>query len=255
MGQMEEAAPGLTAWTECFLQGDMSKLQMMGGVQYQDEVATMTFVMKGLTIAEVEACAKKASFPTTVDPDGKFVAIEMPNPAGAYTTGYLALADGTLLSRQAMEFPAIAAVPKSSTRADFEAAAAATKGKNAAGDAVLVEEAARVDRDRAVWFVANLNGTPAADKVGMMRGWIDIDDGLDMDVSVQITDRETAEEIAKGIPEMKKQAGMLGKEIADVIRGLRYERKGDRFRFGIKISNKQFEALSSSMGGMLGGGF
>jgi hypothetical protein len=254
MGQMEAMAPGMTAWTECFLTGDASKLQMLGVVSYQGDEAKMTYVMRGFGIPQIEACAKKASFPTTVDADGKYVAIEMPGALGAQPLGYLVLADGSLLSSQAMPFPPTGAVVPS-TRADLEAVVASAAKANANTDTVLIDEASHIDRDRAVWFVANLNGTPAGDKIGLLRGWFDIDGGLATDLSIQITDKATAAEIAKGIPEMKSQADRLGKDVAELIRGLRYERNGDRFRFGLKITNAQMEKLMAGMGGMLGGGF
>lgn len=254
MGAVEEVVPGTNAWNSCFLEGDASKLQILGVVAYADDLATMTFVMRGFSVPQVEACAKKASFPSTVDADGKFVAVEVPTLAGTSTTGYLVLADGTLLSSQAMPFPpGDGGGMTRSGRADLEAVAASAARRNAAADATLLDEATRIDRDRAVWFVADLRGTPAGEKVGLMRGWIDVGGGIDVDLSVQITDRATADEVAEGLPKLKGQADMLGKDVAEVVRAIRYERKGDRFRFGLKVSNRQLEKLASSMGGMLGG--
>lgn len=253
MGQMESMAPGMTAWSQCFLDGDLAKLEMIGAVSYANGEAVMAFAMRGFGMPAVEACGKKAGFPTTLDPDGKFVSIEMPGAVGKVRSGYLLLDDGVLFSRQALPFGSGGALVET-TRADLEAAVAAAARNNASSDTKLLAEAAKVDRDRAVWFAADLSSTPAADKVGLMRGWIDLGSGLAIDVNVQLTDPSTADEIVKGIPELKKQAGMLGKEAGDVIRGLKFERKGDRIRFGLKMSDAQLEAIFSSMGGMFGGG-
>jgi hypothetical protein len=253
MGQMESLAPGMTEWSQCFLDGDLAKLEMIGVVSYQNDEAVMAFAMKGFGMAAVEACAKRASFSTTLDPDGKYISIEMPSAMGKTRSGYLLLDDGVLFSRQALPFPS-GGLPIDTTRADLEAGVAAAARKNASADTALLAEAAKVDRDRAVWFAADLSSTPVADKVGLMRGWIDLGKGLAIDVDVQLTDPATADEIAKGIPEMKKQAGMLGKDAAEVIRGLKFERKGDRVRFGLRMSDAQLEAIFSSMGGLLGGG-
>lgn len=257
MGTMESVAPGMSAWTECFVVGDTSKLQMLGGVSYLADVATMTVVMRGFTVPMIEDCAKKASFPSTVDADGKYISVEMPTVMGTTMTGYLALADGSLLSSQTMPLPPAAGAPPRSSRADLEAVVASVARGSAAEDTLLLDEAARIDRDRAVWFVADLHGTPAADKLGVMRGWIDVGGGLDLDLSVQITDRDMANQIAEQLPKLKAQADMLGQDVAEVVRAIRYERKGDRFRFGLEISNRQLEKLVASMVAMRGrrGGF
>lgn len=263
MGQVEQLVPGMTAWVECFTEKDPSKMQMLGAVAYRGDVLEMTYVMKGFGIKDVERCAQKASFPSTIDPDGKYIATKIPNPlAGEQLSGYLELEDGTLFTRQAMPFPPTGAVSPTS-RADLEAAAASAKRSSAVDDEALVAESRLIDRDRAVWFVADLSKTPAGDKVGKLRGWMDVGPGMSMDVSVQILDQDAAAKATEGIAELKKNIGMvekhMGRDLADIIRAIRFEKKGDRLRFAIKVTDAQMEAMMSqlpfgAMGGGLGGG-
>lgn len=255
MGNLEEVSPGMKEWTSCFVSGaGASKLQMMGAIDYDDGGITMRYVMKGFGVDEVKACAQKAGFPVEVDADGKYVSIGMATAMGPMRTGYLVLDDGALLTRSAMPMPPTGMIPTPTTRADLEADHAKTSSGTAADDAGLVAELKKIDRDRAIWFVGDAAGTPAEDKLGTMRGWIDIKDGLAMDVSFQLKDKDMADEVARGIPEMKKQADMLGKDVAAVIRNIQFQRDGDRLRFGLKITNQQLEKLMAQMAPFMGGG-
>lgn len=105
MGNMEQVSPGMKAWTECFVGGNASKLQMLGAVAYAGDNLVMRFVMTGFGVDEVKTCAQKAGFPVDIDADGKFVAIGMPTAMGPMRTGYLVLDDGALITRTAMAFP------------------------------------------------------------------------------------------------------------------------------------------------------
>ncbi len=263
MGQMEQMVPGMTAWVECFTEGDASKIQMLGAISYHGDALEMTYVMKGFGIKDIERCAGKAGFASTIDPDGKYIAVKMPNPlVGEQLSGYLQLEDGTLFTRQAMPFPPTGSVTAAS-RDVMEAAAASAKRSSAVDDDALVAESRLIDRDRAVWFVADLSKTPLGTKVGKVRGWMDIGPGMAMDISVQVLDRDAADKAAEGVAEMKKNIGMvekhMGAELADIIRAIRFEKKGDRVRFAIKLSDAQMEALMSQLpfgglGGGMGGG-
>jgi hypothetical protein len=119
---------------------------------------------------------------------------------------------------------------------------------------VLVDELGKIDRDRAMWFVGDASSTPIGDKLGTMRGWFDLDGGISIDVSFQLKNKAMADEVSRGIPEMKQQADMLGKDVAAVIRGLKFSRDGDRLRFGIKITDQQLEKLVDQMAPFMGAG-
>lgn len=247
MGQMESMVPGMKAWSDCFTSGDASKLQMLGAVAYRGDSLTMTYVMRGFGVAQIEKCAQAANFPAKLDADGKYLSIEMPNPLGTINGGYLLLEDGAVITRQGMSFPPGAGTIGGASRADLEQMVADARRSSAADDAALIAESKLIDRDRAMWFVADLSATPLGDKVGKVRASVDLAGGLSMDVNVQVKDDATAEQAAEAIPELKKQVGMIekqvGKELADVVRDLKFERKGDRLRFALKISDAQFEAI------------
>lgn len=264
MGQVEQMVPGMTAWVECFTERDASKMQMIGAVSYRGDALEMTYVMKGFGIEDVERCARKANFESTIDPDGKYIATKIPSPlVGEQVSAYLQLEDGALFTRQAMPFPPTGAVTPA-TRADLEAAAASAKRSSAVDDEALVAESRLIDRDRAVWFVADLSKTPLGTKVGKVRGWMDVGSGsMSVDFNVQVLDRDAAAKAAEGIAELKKNIGMvekhMGGELADIIRAIRFEQKGDRLRFAIKMTDAQMEAMMSqlpmgAMGAGMGGG-
>jgi hypothetical protein len=254
MGDLESVQPGLKEWTNCFVTTGSRSLVMLGAVAYEGDTLTMRYVMKGFGVDDVKACAQKAGYPVEVDADGKYVSIGMATAMGPMRTGYLVLDDGALMTRTAMAMPPSAMVPTPTTRADLEADQALRSKGTAADDASLVAELARIDRDRAVWFVADASDTPIGDKLGSLRGWIDIGGGIAMDVSFQLKDAAMADEISRGIPEMKKQAGILGKDVADVIKSIQFEQKGDRLRFAVKISEAQLERMMEQMAPFMGGG-
>ncbi len=254
MGNMESISPGMKAWTECFVHTGQRSLQMLGALAYSDAGITMRYVMKGFGVDDVKACAQKAGFPVQVDGDGKFVSISMATALGPISTGYLVLADGALLTRQAMAMPPVAAMPSPTTRADLEADVALLAKGTAADDKRLIAELAKIDRDRAMWFVGDATGTPIEDKLGTLRGWVDLDGGITMDIAFELKDRAMANEIARGIPEMKKQADVLGKDIGAVVRGIKFERKGDHLRFVVAISKQQLDAIVEQMGPLMGAG-
>ncbi len=245
IGSLQQVAPGLKEWTACFV--NQRGVQMMGAVAYADGALTMRYVMKGFDVAQIESCAAKAGFRSQVDADRRFVAIEMPGPLGTSTVGYLALADGALLTRAAMPIPPAAMLPPPVERAALEADVAAAARGNATEDAALVAELGRIDRSRAMWFVGDASDTPIGDKVGLMRGWVDIGGGISLDVSAQVKDAAIAEQIAAGVPMAKREAGKLGGEVGNVVRGLRFERKGDRLRFAIKMTDRQIDALMEQL--------
>ena len=75
MGMTGQNGPGVKVWSECFLG---HKVQMVGGVAATGRDIRMDFAMNGITAQQVADCGKKASYPTTLDPDGKWVEVEMP---------------------------------------------------------------------------------------------------------------------------------------------------------------------------------
>lgn len=252
ISMLDKSSPGLSEWTNCFV--EVPSLTMMGGVKVIGRSVELRFVMKGLDIATIEKCAKKAGFPATVDPDGKFIGFEMPSAMGPIHGGYLVLPDGALLTRQAMPtgFPATAPPPVD--RASLEADRQSLTSGTAAQDTALISELDSVDRSKAMWFVGSAAGTPLSDKLGTVRGTIDLANGLSFDVTAQVTDAALADKIASGVPEMKKQAKSLPGELGSIVESLQFERSGDKLRFGIKIDNAQLAAVTRQLAPMMAGG-
>jgi len=261
MSAVEQMSPGMRAWSTCFVQAGKG-LQMLGSIAFEGGTLTMRYAMKGFSIEQIEACAKQASFAAERDGDGKFVSIETPTALGPHRTGYLLLPGGVLVTRVAMPLPTLGSgggAVRPSTRADLEADVAAAARTNATADAELVAALARIDRKRAIWFVGDATATPAADQLGRLRGWLDLDDagGFAMELAVQVRDRAVADQVAAGVPQLKRQAGSLGGEVGKVVGGLRFERKGDELRFGLKMTGAQVQAITAQLEpyfGAMGGG-
>jgi hypothetical protein len=250
MTLMEKSMPGMGEWMKCWVE-EIPDLQMMGSIRLQAPTIMMQFVMKGLEISTLEKCTKKASFASTIDPDGKYLSYELPSINGPVKGGYLLLADGTIYSRQSMTMSGKPlAVPVS--RAELEADIAALAAGNAQSDTILVDAMAKVDRSKAMWFVASGANTPISDKVGLIRGTFDIADGLAIDFTAEVKDHAIADKIEKTVGDAKDQADRLGGSIGEMIKAMKLTRSGDTLRFVLSINNKQLSELVQQLGPMMG---
>lgn len=250
ISMMDKSAPGISEWTNCW--ADLPNVTMMGAVKIADRAVDMRFVMKGVDLPALESCAQKASYPTAVDPDKKFISLEMKNINGPMKMGYLVLPNGALYTKQAMDM-ANPGVIAGITRADLEAEVALIAKGNATSDTALIALMSSVDRTRAMWFVASAANTPVADKLGTVFGTVDIAPGLRLDVTAQIKDSAIADKITEAVPEMKKQAKALGPDLAAVVEGLQFTRSGDKLRFALTISDAQLTKIMEQLGPMMGG--
>jgi hypothetical protein len=250
MSTLDKASPGVSEWTNCFV--DAQGLTMFGAVKLASGGMEMRMVTKGIGLDFIEKCAKKAGFPVTIDPDKKFIGLEMKSAMGPIQLGYLVLADGALYNRQAFPLGRAMTAPPSVSRATLETDVAALSSGTAAQDTALVAELDHVDRSKALWFVGTGAGTPAADKVGIVYGTIDIANGLSFDVTAQLEDSALATKIADGVPEMKKQAKSLGGDLGAVVEQLKLDRDGDKLHFMLALDNAQLAAVIKQLGPFLG---
>jgi hypothetical protein len=248
---MEKAtgdAKGMKEWMACF--ADMKDLKIAGGVAITSGMQ-MRLVFKGTTIEAVDACAKRAGYTHTLDPDKKYVEIEVPGPGGmTFAQGYLQLADGAVYNRQDLAFGLLPSVTPAS-RSELEADATKTKTASAADDKQLVALAGKANRSQTFWFAGSGKGTPAADKIGDVYGSFDIDSGLAADVTVGFTDGKLAGQLEDGLAQAKKMAGQLPPDIRGIINDVSLHRDGDSVRIVAKLSDAQLKALTK-MGGLGG---
>jgi hypothetical protein len=250
ISKLDTQAPGLSEWTTCWV--EHKDIAMLGGVKIAADNVDMRFVMKGIDLPAIEKCAERAKFPATVDPDKKFIALEIQSMGRPMKTGYLVLPNGAVYSRQAMPMSNPQGM-LGTDRASLEADVAGLATSNAGGDAKLIAQMDGVDRKKAMWFVGSAEGTPVADKVGTVAGSLDIAPGLSLDVTAQVKDKQIADKISEGVPEAKKQAKALGPDLAAVVEGLQFTRDGDKLRFVISISDAQLKKIMEQLGPMMGG--
>ncbi|MGE0872108.1 MAG: hypothetical protein AB7P03_26355 [Kofleriaceae bacterium] len=241
------------AWTSCFLAA--STLEMMGGLSLSRASGIdMRFLFRGFDIANLKGCADKASYPATVDPDGKFVAIEMKNPqVGTVKVGYLALPDGSVYGRQTMQLGQMPPVMAQLSRADLEADIAALSAGTAADNATLQATIAKTDRTKTMWFAGDASATPIGSKVGEVYGSIDGGAGFALDITAQIKQPQLADQIASGLDSARKMAGEQDAEIKALVDSITLTKDGNRLRATLKISDAQLESLMTRMAPFMGG--
>ena len=254
VGKLSSVSPGLTEWTTCF--GQFTQIKMLSGVKIAGGSFEMRMVTTGIGVNDVKGCADKAKFASTLDADKKFISLDMPNApsGGQIKTGYLVLPNNALYMRQTMSYGGgggVVPVDRKALEADIAGLSAGTAEK----DVALLDAMKTVDRTKPIWFVGNAAGTPASEKIGAMKGWVDITGGIAMDATIEIKDRAVADKIIAGMPEMKQQAGALGGAVADVVKSLDVSQDGNVLRFKIAITNDQLQKLIDQVGPMMGGMF
>jgi hypothetical protein len=237
-------------WMDCFTH--FPKLKLVGGVASRPGGVEMRLVFSGMTVKDVAACATSAGYQNAVDADGKFVLITIPNALMKLDQGYIQLPDGALYMRQAMSLGGVPSVEPSG-RAELEGDIAKLAKGTAADDKNLVALAAKADRSKTFWFAGNAANTPVGDKVGDVYGAFDLDDGVKIDVTVQVKESALADKVEDSISEVKKMADQLPADMRSIISDLKFHRSGDELHFVAKMTTAQIQSLSK-MGAMgLGG--
>src|SRR5205823_1331982 len=82
-------------------------------------------------------------------------------------------------------------------------------------------------------------------------GSLDIDNGIRVDVTVQLKDSALADQAEQTFDTMKKMSDQLPADLRGVLDELKLDRKGDHLHVKAKITTEQMESLSK-MGGMGG---
>jgi hypothetical protein len=238
---------GMAEWMNCFV---AENVRALGAVNLEGAQVHMRSVMSGIQLTQLEACAKRAGFPTTMDADQKFLGIEFPNPQGPMKNGYLVVAGGLLYNRVSMQFPVTSAMTIDRAALEADIASIATKG-SAANDKTLVSQIGTVDRAKAIWIVASAAGTPVADKFGTARATFDIANGIAMDATVQVRDKSLADQIANSVTSAKQEARSVGGALQGVLEKLQFKRAGDQLRLQVMIDNAQMNALVDQLASMM----
>jgi hypothetical protein len=237
-GAIEKMGPGMPEWAACFT--ELKDLHLAGAANVAGKGLDLRMVFTGMKIEDVDACAKRAKFPTTIDSDNKFIAVTLPPPAGVQ--GYLVTSTGALFMRQQMEI-SVAPVIMPTSRADLEKDLADSAKASALTDTKIQALIAKADRTRTIWFAGTGKGTIAADKLGELIGGFDLDNGFSVDVSLQLTDPALLDKLEDGVKEIKKMSEQLPGNMKDAVNSLQFTRKGDHVRFVLKLDEKQLADL------------
>lgn len=237
---------GMKDWIDCFV--GIQGVDVVGAVSIGARGGDMRMVMTGVSPAQITTCAGKAGFKVSPAPDGKFLSVDVPSPAGTHSQGYLQVAGGALYTRQGVALgggaPAITPATRAELEADVAAAATASVTTNAALQALI----AKADRSKTMWFAGSAAGTPIADKLGEVYGALDLDHGVAADVTAQVLDAQLASQAEQGIQQAKQSVDALPAEVRDVVRGLELSRAGDRLRLKLTITDAQLAGLLQRSG-------
>jgi hypothetical protein len=237
-GAMEKYGPGMKEWMKCFT--DLQGLRLAGSANVAGKGLELRMIFTGMKVEDVAKCATAASYATTTDPDGKFITVELPAPAGKQ--GYLVAPNGALYMRQSMVISAAPTVTAAS-RADLEADLKAAGATNVMGDSKLQGLIAKTDRSKTMWFAGSGAGTPIANKLGELFGSFDLANGFAADVTFQLLDSNDVDKIDSGVKEMKKMADQLPGSMKEAVQSLQFDHKGDHVRFAVKLDDKQLADL------------
>lgn len=240
---MEKYGPGMTEWMKCFT--DLKGLRLAGSANVAGKGLELRMIFTGMKVEDIARCAGKASYKTTTDPDGKYISVELPAPAG--TSGYLVAPNGALYMRQSMIISAAPTVTPS-TRADLEADLKAATASNALGDAKTQALIAKADRTKTMWFAGSGTGTTVADKLGELWGSFDMANGFGMDVTFQLLSGDDMDKLEKGIGEIKKMADQLPGSMKDAVQSLQFNRTGDHAHLAVHLDDKQLADLIKQAG-------
>lgn len=247
-----EMVKGTNAWQDCLANKPFK--HMMGTVDARSGFE-MRFLMTGLEMDDLEECAKTAGMKFQLDPDKKFIAIELDGPGFKTKLPYLVLADGAIYGKYSVGL-ALAGAPRfdESGRARMEADIEATKKNNATQNTELLATMERADRKKGMWFAGTGKGTLVGDQVHEFYGAMDLEGGLEVDATLQMASKKVANQVMDSIDQMNDAAGLLGSELKAVLKALEVKRDGEHIRFTLKVSNAQLEALYSTFGSMMGAG-
>jgi hypothetical protein len=234
------------AWSACFI--DMPHMTMAGGIKLAGALE-LRFAFRGMTIADVAGCAGKAGYPTKVDPDGKYVGVDVPGPGGqTMPAGYFALPDGTLLFDQQMRL-GLAPTFVAGSRAQLEAIAGKLATDNATGDKHLLELAEKADHHKTFWFAGTAANTPFADKVGDAYGAFDMrDGGMAVDATIAFTDGSLAAYFADSITKAKQNDAFLPPVVKSVIDAVKIERTDGTVHVAASLTAKQLSEFAALKG-------
>lgn len=230
---LDKLGPGMLEWSKCFTE---QPIRVAGSGNVVGKGFELRMVFTGRTIEEIGTCAARAHLGAKVDPDGQFIAVELPPPTGSQ--GYLRTATGAVYNRQMMEISAAPTVIPT-TRADLENDLKTAAARPVTSDDKLLALIGKADRSKTLWFVASGTNTPIADKMGEVIATADLTKGLALDLTVQLLDPALIEKLDDGIVEMKKMSGSLPASLRSAVESIRFDHRGDRAHMAIQLDDKQ----------------
>jgi len=242
----DKMSPGMTGLETCLNKARTKSAMAINA----NGVMDMRIVVDGLAIADVAKCGQEAQLKTAVDPDNRYVSIEVPVATGAFEFSYYAIAEHTLYCHETMT--PHEKTMHACTRSECEADVAKVAQDNAAGDPEFGALAAKADRSKTAWFVGTGAGTPLAGVIAELYGSLDLTSGMAVDVTVGMKRPADAEKLEQGVAQLRKMSDQMPESFKAVVAALKFDRTGDRVHAALALSDAQVKSLTDQLGSMLG---
>jgi len=246
---MDAIGPGWKDYAQCWT--EMPRHKLAGTASFTGGAGQMQMVFSGASLEDLKKCADRGGFKTNIDPDGKYLALQVTTLGKTVDQGFLQLPDGSLYSRHSL---GIGGTPVPGTRADLEADIAKLGQATALDDARLKKLVAKVDRTKTMWFAGTAAGTSIGDKLGEVYGAVDIVPGMTLDITVELLDAALADKVMSGVKDVKQNVGELPAEMRSIIENLVVTRDGRRIRAIAKMTDDQLATFMKQVGALAGAG-
>lgn len=247
--------PALMAYNDCMAG---KNLDMAGTATFEGDELSVRVYMRGITVADLDTCAKSAGLPAQLDPDGQMVVIETAMQDVTTRMPYLAYDHGVYGVVAMGDLGALAGGAKPSVRtparADLEREVAGLAQHNAAGDARIAKLLPKIDRRKMMWFAGSAEGTPLDDKLELGYGSFDVASGISIDVTVVLADPADGDHALQQFRDMRSKLSMIPANmsaIKDVVRAIRLEHADGGLRFQVSLTDAQVDAVMEQIGPML----
>ena len=238
---MAAMGPGWKEYSQCW--AGLTNVKLAGTVVVVGSVE-LRMAFAGATLEDMKRCGDKAGFKSTLDPDGKFLSMQVTTMGQTVEQGMLLLPSGAIYMRQAIAGLG-AIVP--GARADLEADTAKLAQATALDDPKLQKLVAKVDRSKTLWFAGTAAGTSIADTLGEVYGTVDIAPGMSVDITAEVLDKATADKVVASVDDVKKNSGQLPAEMRSVFETLSVNRDGNHLRVRMKVTDAQLASLMKQM--------
>jgi hypothetical protein len=237
-------------WMACW--GEFQDLEFAGTAEVGAQVR-IRIVATGMTVADLEKCAKSTDGVTVAkEDDGKFVILkDVPNGMGdTHDIGYYFIDDNTAYSAMTMTPDGTL---KSSDLAAIKADLAAAKEKSVVDNERMAALTNSANRGSTMWVCGSAAGTPAAQE--MKEGCLSLGatkTALKIDFFVEVNATEKAEVAVAKFDEMKSKLDQMPEQMQAIKDALSSVMDTAKLSLDGKMLTGHFELENSAIEPLIG---